>query len=939
MRLLSCIRSLLAGAATSSTRRRSKIWSSVTSNAAEIQSLEQRILMSGENGDGETPVADGGIGPVSCFADNPGGADFGGTGDAGVGDGGTATGGGGTGGGAGCEVSIEALDKQMFEGPYTKSRLDEGILRLTRTGSTTLPLQVKVELTGKATAHVDYRVADMQRDFLDPPPSIGNEVPNAILTIPAGQTSLDFKLIASVDHQFETPEFILATVVPGPQGGYSPADADEADLMLTDATADIDMSYSAKNLNWLDDIQEDDWGSVIFKDSDFDAGQYDSDMVWYGEKNKPLASDENDVVRMRVQSHIKPEHDLADRIDGMQFSIQGDFSALRFFRLQKGRNGGPATWVRYEAWKPFELSEGEVIEYRVEGLKAAIDKLTVHWETIAQPRTSDYYDSVNYICWDVDLDIDSNNNSGLKLPERSDWEEYLEDNQYGIGKLTYPTRLGQPVQPGEPGGTNAVGMVPITFSTAPTPAGTMVAFATTKQSGNSGTIRLWRRTANDPRELNPAAIEYGGDVITPNRKYNVSELGSTGVVWLESITSMNRHSMKDGVKDKAPVDQLEFGVFLAADKNHPEYFVRSDIVQFMVNEHNDTFYPNLQFDHRERYWSSGVAHTGVVMRDSLMSEGVYELKDLPQYGQQRLREGELRPISLADNFEQLLIAGKLSATGLGVAVYRDYLSPTGKDYVLAFAGTEMEVADIMTDIVQGIGLSGTIWNDVAKLEQQYRDAMLLADDLGTRLKARGASVRSTGHSLGGGLASAASVGSSWQPMPANTFNAAGLHENTITLRLGGLLSPSVPLTRKAFDRYATELTGTGIVNAFSTKYDPLNFAQETLWGLPLVESIPKAIGRPIRLNSPYNRQIEQQLPDLKATLASCPARLPGEPYKVWSVRFNLWTTKVLASSGTFLRMASHHKITSVEWGLMVEETAIPVPRRIFDIFGGPDPGK
>ncbi|MFM7169218.1 MAG: hypothetical protein ACKO3T_28595, partial [Planctomycetaceae bacterium] len=275
----------------------------------------------------------------------------------------------------------------------------------------------------------------------------------------------------------------------------------------------------------------------------------------------------------------------------------------------------------------------------------------------------------------------------------------------------------------------------------------------------------------------------------------------------------------------------------------------------------------------------------------------------------------------------------------GVAVYRDYLSPTGKDYVLAFAGTEMEIADIMTDIVQGIGLSGTIWNDVAKLEQQYRDAMLLADDLGTRLKARGASVRSTGHSLGGGLASAASVGSSWQPMPANTFNAAGLHENTVTFRLDGILSPRVPLTPRAFDRYATELAGTGIVNAFTTKYDPLTFAQENLGGLPLVQSIPKAIGRQIRLNSPFDRQIEQGMPDLKATLSGCPIRFPGEPHKLWSVRFNLWMTDVVASSGTFLRMAPHHKISSVEWGLMVEETAIPVPRRIFDIFGDPDPGK
>jgi hypothetical protein len=290
----------------------------------------------------------------------------------------------------------------------------------------------------------------MQRDFLDLPPAGGDEVPNAILTIPAGEAVLDFKLIASADHQFETPEFILATVVPGPHGGYTPADADEADLMLTDATADIDMSFSAVNLGWLDDVQEDQWSSVLHRNTDFDAGQYACDMNFYTKTPAILASDENDVVRLRVQSHIKPEHDLADRVGGMQFSIQGDFSSVRIYRMQKGRNGAPVQWIQREGWKPFELAEGEVVEYRVEGLKAAIDKLTVHWESVAQPRAGDHFDSVNHICWDVDLDIDSNNNSGLKIPERSDWEEYLEDNRYGIGKLTYPTRLGQSVPPGAP---------------------------------------------------------------------------------------------------------------------------------------------------------------------------------------------------------------------------------------------------------------------------------------------------------------------------------------------------------------------------------------------------------------------------------------------------------------------------------------------------------
>jgi hypothetical protein len=934
MNVFTCFRSLLSFATTERGRRRSRIWAPVASDSAEIQSLEQRILLSGENGDGENPIGDGGMGGISCFADNAGGADFGGTGDG-------ATGGGGTGGGVGdgCEVSIEALDKQMLEGPYTKSRLDEGILRLTRTGSTMMPLQVKVELTGKAIAHLDYRVADMQRDFLDLPPAGGDEVPNAILTIPAGEAVLDFKLIASADHQFETPEFILATVVPGPHGGYTPADADEADLMLTDATADIDMSFSAVNLGWLDDVQEDQWSSVLHRNTDFDAGQYACDMNFYTKTPAILASDENDVVRLRVQSHIKPEHDLADRVGGMQFSIQGDFSSVRIYRMQKGRNGAPVQWIQREGWKPFELAEGEVVEYRVEGLKAAIDKLTVHWESVAQPRAGDHFDSVNHICWDVDLDIDSNNNSGLKIPERSDWEEYLEDNRYGIGKLTYPTRLGQSVPPGAPGHQNGVGLVPLSYSTAPTPDGTMVMFAPTKQSGNSGTVRLWRRTANDPSELNMNAIENGGDVITPGRAYLPSQLGSSGVVWMESVMSMNRHSMKDGVKESAPVDQIEFGVFLAANQSRPAMFVSSDVVQYMVNEHDDTFFPNLQFDHRQRYWSAGVAHTGVVLRDALISEAVYDMKDLPQFGQQKLREGELRPIGIRSDLLPLLINGELRMNGLGVAVYRDYLSETGREYVLAFAGTEMEVADIMSDVVQGLGLSGDAWVRLSKIETQYRDAMLIAESLIQRLAAMQSSARATGHSLGGGLASAASVAAQPQPMPANTFNAAGLHEYTVTLRKDGILSPRVPITEGALQRYEHERKGFGCVNAFSTAYDPLTVIQENLAGLPVVGTIPSAIGRQIRLHSPFDREIEMGQREFKTTLASCPRQFIGEPWEAWSLRFGWWLKNVVCSGAVPLKMATHHKIYAVEWGLMVEQISVPVLLRKFDIFGDPDPGK
>ena len=229
--------------------------------------------------------------------------------------------------------------------------------------------------------------------------------------------------------------------------------------MLFRSTADIDLSFSAKNLNWLDDKEEDKNGSMIQRNTDFDAAQYDCDMRFYDAVNR-LAIDEDDVVRMKIRSYIKPQHDLSDR-GRMQFSLRGDLSTVRLYRYQKGRNGAPAGWVHFDSARQIELDEGEEMEFRVEGMRTAIDRLTVQWETVNQPRVGDYFDSVNYICWDVDLDIDSNNNSALKKPEQSDWEEYLEDHRYGIGKLLYPMRKDQAPPETDPNFGNRVGFVQI----------------------------------------------------------------------------------------------------------------------------------------------------------------------------------------------------------------------------------------------------------------------------------------------------------------------------------------------------------------------------------------------------------------------------------------------------------------------------------------------
>ena len=102
-----------------------------------------------------------------------------------------------------------------------------------------------------------------------------------------------------------------------------------------------------------------------------------------------------------------------------------------------------------------------------------------------------------------------------------------------------------------------------------------------------------------------------------------------------------------------------------------------------------------------------------------------------------------------------------------------YFNGNTGQYVLAFRGTEgLSGGDWTANAAQSIGIS----------TPQYNQAMALATDV---RQATNGNFTLTGHSLGGGLASAASVvtGAS-----AITFNAAGLTSATVNRTYGANLS-------------------------------------------------------------------------------------------------------------------------------------------------------
>ena len=137
----------------------------------------------------------------------------------------------------------------------------------------------------------------------------------------------------------------------------------------------------------------------------------------------------------------------------------------------------------------------------------------------------------------------------------------------------------------------------------------------------------------------------------------------------------------------------------------------------------------------------------------------------------------------------------------------------GKQYVVAYKGTA-DRTDLKNDIQQGIGSNADEYGQAIRLSRAVSQAGI-------------SDVTYTGHSLGGGLASASAAS---QNQPATTFNAAGLSTATV----GGYPAQSAP------------------VDAYYVSGEPLSAVQDHREGLLVgtMAAVP-AIGLPLAGFSAY----------------------------------------------------------------------------------------
>lgn len=162
----------------------------------------------------------------------------------------------------------------------------------------------------------------------------------------------------------------------------------------------------------------------------------------------------------------------------------------------------------------------------------------------------------------------------------------------------------------------------------------------------------------------------------------------------------------------------------------------------------------------------------------------------------------LDPVADADEFQNQLGIGnpqemlEPDGSDFRARVYKKTLPSGQTEYIVGYRGTQTG-ADWMQNLRQGSGFES----------DSYNRAKRLASIVDAKSVQTGNPVSFTGHSLGGGMASAAAAHTG---RAASTFNAAGLNANTLG---GAYPNPPAP------------------VNAYFTPTDPLSALQDNRAGV------------------------------------------------------------------------------------------------------------
>lgn len=784
-------------------------------------------------------------------------------------------------------VRLTTLDDVAWEGPYRESGADLAQIQVLREGSQAVTVQL--QLGGSAAYLSDYVI--LLPGGLPVPM---DEQGRLHVTVPEGHQSSYLFIRTLMDGDYEEPETVEVAIAPSRD--YRRGDAPASRIVLYDLTGNLRIGMSIGNRGFLDEYTEDDPGSVLRVNDDRDSSESKADMQFNHDGIlRRLTLDDDELVNLEVLPLLQKQNDFVPE-QRVRWSLSYPMELIRIWWIEKGAIPGDEVLRVVESGELLSRVPDRLL---IEGIHDGEGIISLQWVT-DEGRQQHVVDGVAFSVWNVDLDIDSDNNNEQARPDQSEWEEELENNPYGLGKLIYPVRDGS-----DPFTPLLVNRNPVDWPSS------KVSFSLDfNQHGKSGEIRIWTVPHNYAGERIATDVEDGGHLITPGRKYSTQSIRDTGRLkgfWIEAVHADSGPNKKLGVDANGkPLDRITLIQYVLINGSLDP--VGSDTVQYMV-VNRDSFYPNLQWSLRET--------TGVVLRDVLAANAVYTPDvDLPKYALKNMTHAELTKLGLPDALIRAIRGS--TVPGFQACIYRDYVSG---DYILAFAGTD-DPADILDNLWQGLG----------KYSPQYYEAMRIAAEVvDARKELRlSFSMRTTGHSLGGGLASAAAIAAGFK---ANTFNAAGLHPGTIYQRKPDGKSP--------YELYPgigqRQLRAYEYITAWYMEYDLLSFLQDNLPAVPGVGSMPAAIGKRMKMIGPFNPNLSADAERLRIYWQEI--RDTAEQYSSWRA----WLAALAAGrSGAYgvhfssiaLRMLAHHETDYCYYGLMVtrpERDAEPT----WDILGDP----
>ena len=753
------------------------------------------------------------------------------------------------------EVSIDTLEFQFYEGPYEERRLDRALLQILNVSLANHAYEnatATLKFTGDAKYGSDYIVTTI--DGLDAFGSDGNEITVA-LNSPNGLNQ--FYLVSLIDGDYELDESIKITII-GVSTNAKIGQRSDAESTLIDATGDLDID----NLN---EDTEDKPGADVLRNDDDDNQNEIPDLL------ELKSGQENDLLPLTIKSYVRVDNDYFPNYTYGANTVETEtYFLLTFDPILISVTYGHAPDFEIESGvTKIELSLGQSASLLVEGLGTGVGTITLRWVVKQKDGEQVYadlpFDTVKYTVWAVDLDANSDNTEGpLTAPDHSMWEDYIEDHTHGLGVIIYPDEYyNPPGQPNYPFNELQLATYSVTHSSWYDQEKQGISFDW-QATGNSGNLKVFSMPGDVLGGLKKWSLESGGHEITQGRVYSSAELAVAaqdgrfvpGKIWLQGsspnfpASKLNQfHSIDQNGKQD---DFLEAVGYVDRDSGWDK--IVTDRIKYLIATPN-TFYPHLQWDidplpgqELPPIFEPGHAGRSDVLRDAVASGAVYTAgADKKEFALKLQDATDLLRLGVSPGIVSKIMAAGSSNSGLQLSVYRDYAS-VGAPVVLAFRGTD-DAMDGLDNVFQGMG--GTSF--------QYSDAIAIGAAVAAAPGVRAVGLRITGHSLGGGLASAALVAAravdanssaKLAYLHCNTFNAAGLHSNSLYVNNDPTQAQRVPGIRAAYD---TEVARVGLIDAWYLHYDILSFVQDNARGMP------KAIGRRHVMAGPKISPIDAQL--------------------------------------------------------------------------------